>query len=381
MFALDPVLLNSYNRFAPLDSKLEQKKRKPPIPSSSGLPCRVNSKCVAVIKRAHSDPLAGCLRLPNRTFLSASFKSIKIWDYSGKHLQTLEDERSLKSREGHTIVRMLNNDEWISATSFGNLSIWNVDGEKIGSRCLMRKKNPGKEGSFNQQIYTVSKVSSSQEKSLCLAGHVGGFAAYDILQEGDENVALHWRSTTHLKDWVNVIEFFDNRSWLVVTGDKLELMQKKEPHWKWNMVHRLIDGSKVSTTSGRRPFISSLHFFGKRENGWFYKIGVTDFDGTYRIVDLKTTQVVSTYREHQGRVLAAVSMHSRMSVTTGQDRRIKIWDARMVKSVATLVEPNSEGPVSHIEKLLPSYFVTGSSPPYKSKSGSQLTLWDLRKIS
>jgi WD40 repeat protein len=134
-------------------------------------------------------------------------------------------------------------------------------------------------------------------------------------------------------------------------------------------------------THGHRPYISSLHFFGARDHGWFFKIGVADFNGAYRIIDLKTNQVVSTYKEHKGRVLAATSVLTKMAVTTGQDRCIKIWDSRMAKSVVTLVEPNSIGPITHVERLCAPYFVTGSSSSYKLGSGSQLTLWDLRKTS
>lgn len=343
---------------------------------------KLNAKPVNVIKHTHTHELADILRISDQTFFSASKKSIKEWNLLGKINRVLDHEGSLKDKEEYLALRRLNHKQWVACTNFGGVSLWNSSGERIAFQHLTRYTNGLKsENPYKNRIYTLTDQSSLQRKNLCLVGHYGGFAQYNLDPNKKDDVALNWYKTVYdTKGWVTSIDFLGDSSWLVVTGERLEVLQKPSADWNWTLKHQLVSGKVPEGFD--RPFISSVKFL-KDGMESPTKVAITTFDATARVIDLSTGAALSIYREHQGRVLAGETLNGNVLATTGEDRRIKIWDTRLAKSVLTLAEPNQIGPIGQIVALASPYFVTGSTPLdfETAKTLSQLTIWDMRKNS
>lgn len=380
MLIMDPTQKPIHTRLPFYVFEIEEKAKTPtpivqeaaPEPSDK---CGFVSKSVVVVKQAHLDRFVGVMKLSEEIFVTASLRSIKTWDISGKCLQTVEDESSHGNWGKNTVLRRLNDKKWASGTNKGRVSVWDVSGKKVQEKRVLKYSSAKPHGNH---IFSLAGYAPDSRKTFCLVGHLSSFSLYDLTSKKMVSTALDSHVTTQAKLPVTAMECIRDNSWLIVTGDRLKVMQKRQDVWKWNVVHTLIPGGSLMEVLPFHYITSLHHLRGKKNKDKM--MGVTS-NKIYRIIDMTSHKTVSTYKEHRGFILSGTSLLNEVAGTTDSEGYVKIWDIRMEKSAMTMhVDPS---PVNKIRKVKFPYFITGSEvecPATRRKEG-QMNIWDLRKTS
>ena len=331
---------------------------------------------VHIIHDAHHGDIHSLIKLSDQTFVSGSKdNSMYKWDMYGKRVKVVDEVEptAQNERDWITAMTVLNDEYWISGKRNGRIDLWNTQGEYIRRINL---KMPSKEHyshEYNKRRVTCLAPNLDYLKPGFFAGFPTMFDEFNLFAERTESV-----TKTSQNDWVYCVEPLSPSRLLAVTACTLDLWEKKDNQWTkeknviWEGKKRKIEIN--GKTIYQRPFISSLKPLDYQNSQYILSM----FDGSTRVLNLKTQKIVKTFREHHGRVWSVEPISKHVFASSGEDRTIKFWDVRQSQSVHTIAD--HVGQVTAMLKLSDSVLIAGTCPETNgSNQNAQIRFYDIRK--
>lgn len=353
---------------------------RPPLPEQSVAvksPAFQEFNPVKKIKNAHYDDVHGLINLGPDSFVSGSKDgTVKVWDHEGTTLQA----RRLNDRVGYkywvTSLSDLGDGLWASGTRDGWIDVWNKkDGGHFASfQYQTHKEKNCKERNFSR-INCITPHRTFNGKKAIYTGTPGYVQLWEV-QENDlvQNRFLRGYKA-HNYDWVYCVEVLENKDLLVVVGPNLEYwdMRGFDPEKT-----RLIQEQPLQSDVPRnKQFIPAITRLENNRN----IVASVQFDGSLKLLDIKTGQLKQTYKEHLGRAWSVINLSDDLLATGADDATIKIWDLRQSKSAFSI--EGQGGRVSSLLSLTDSnLFVSAACPDkvYESAEKACISFWDMRKL-
>lgn len=344
-------------------------------------PASLKTRVFKVLKNAHADDIHALVLLDDNTFVSGSKDGgLRKWKVDGNPkpqvlMQGKHKEGRYDYRQWITAVTRIDSELWMHGSRDGIVNLWKTSGSWIKQISI---EPPKAAHQCKQRNYTrincLAAPHSSVKSSDFLVGQATGFDIYDF----DKGTKLSSCQTSQ-NDWVYCIHPLTLEKMLAVTGTRLQTWSKISGN-KWKCDATLIDEPKQqkSREEGKkqpqRPFISAI----KPLQSYPERFGVAVFDGSVRIYDLTKGTQVFNQKEHVGRVWMIENLYENVIASCSDDHTIKIWDARLAKSVRTLND--DLGRVSVLLNIGNSVLVSGSCPDDLSTAGTraQLKFYDIR---
>lgn len=331
---------------------------------------------VKVVSNVHKDDIHALLFLRNKqTFVSGSKDgSLKEWDLDLRPVQVIYDPGRVNYKSWITALSRVGKERWVSGTRDGYIHLYDQDGSILREVETAQKGGRGpkcKERNVSR-INCLADLTSVDEEEGFVSGRPTQFAFHS---ERISDFRKGESVQTSENDWVYAVEPLKPRSFLVVTGGKLDLLEKDQEWTICSLMKELLppDGER------QRAFISSITRLESQE----HLAGLSIFNGNVLIYDLNAFQVVFHTKEHEKRVWTIENIAPSRFATCADDGLIKLWDPRQDGSVATMKD-NADEParVSVLLKRDEHQLISGSCPDdlNKSKERARFSLWDLRRV-
>ncbi|MCP5508852.1 MAG: GNAT family N-acetyltransferase [Chlamydiales bacterium] len=332
---------------------------------------------VHIIHDAHEGDIHGFIKLSDGTFVSGSKdNSMYKWNQRGERVRIVDEVEPTAQNERNWVTAMavLNDEYWISGLRNGKICLWDTAGAYIRQVKMKLPSRHHVSHEFNTRRVTCLAAGLNPNKPSFFAGFPTMFDEFNLIAERTECV-----TKTSNNDWVYCIEPLTQNKLLSVTGCTVDLWEKRELQWvyKQNVV---FEGKKRQITVGeqarnQRPFISSLKPLDTAKT----QFALSLFDGSVRVLDLTSSKLVRTYREHHGRTWAVEPITPQLFASSGEDRKIKFWDRRAAKSVHTIAD--HIGQVTSMLKLSDKVLIAGTCPEDRADVGqkAEIRFYDIRR--
>jgi WD40 repeat protein len=334
------------------------------------LPCNV----IRIIPNVHWDDIHALKKLADGTFISGSKDgSLYKWSATGERLCSVYEAEPTHRPERNwiTAVGIINEAYWVSGERNGRVFLWKTSGEYVREIKLKAPKGDHISNPLNTRRINCFATGLDPARPGFFAGFPTLFDEYNLIEGRTES-----STTAHRNDWVYCMHPLTTRSLVVATGGSLGIWNKSDSEWKQGDTLMLeAEHYRDSTGKFQRQFISSLTPLTTGPN----QFGLALFGGSVKILDVASRKIVRTWKEHKDRVWSIENICGPTFASCGEDRSVKLWDARQPKSIHTI--PNHVGQVTSLLSLNEMTLVAGSCPnqALKSKSGAELRLYDLRK--
>ncbi len=332
---------------------------------------------VHVIHDAHHGDIHSLIKLSDGTFVSGSKdNSIYKWNDRGQRVKVVDEVEPAdqKDRDWITAMTVLNDEYWISGLRNGKICLWDTAGEYIRQ---IKLKMPSRDH-YSHELNTrrVNCLAAGQNpcKPSFFVGFPTMFDEFNLIAERTESA-----TKTSKQDWVFCIEPLSASRLLAVTGCTVDLWKKQDCQWKFSQKVVWEGKKRQVTVNGKtrrqRLFISSIKPLNQEKTSFAMAV----FDGSTRILDLQTTKIVKTFREHQGRVWSVEPISQQVFASSGEDRTIKFWDVRQNASVHTIAD--HVGQVTSMLKMSDHVLVAGTCPEDMSTTNhnAEIRFYDIRK--
>lgn len=326
---------------------------------------------VQVIRNVHNDDIHGLLPLRDRTFITGSKDgSLKKWDFNGELVKVIYDPGQVRYTSWITALSTMGPDSWLSGTRDGYVHSWTNEGKML--RELRTPKRGGidsrcKERNF-QRITCLADFTLKRVRPEFLMGRPTQFTVH----KSPDYEAVDGAKTSD-NDWVYALHPLTETRVLVVTGGRLDLLEKEGKLWK--MIPLLREGQRLN---GQRPFISAITPL--RGNASLF--GLSIFNGRIAVYDLEARKILMTAQEHLKRVWTIENVNETSFASCADDGQIKLWDVRMNQSVSTMIDnPEIPSRVSVLFSPEDHRLISGSCPDdvMELDEKASLSIWDLRK--
>ncbi len=326
---------------------------------------------VKKIRNAHQDDIHGFIKASPHLFVSGSKdNSVKIWDLEGACLGSCNPQNKEKGYKFWvTALCHVNDTSFASGTRNGVISLWKHDGTE--------------ERSFTYDPHGGKAVSKERNKKRINCIAVDIFRDQHCIFSGTPCYVQRWDLESgkmrnfwkvHDNDWVYCIEPLSDSSFITVIGSQMDVWT--DIYKKSCKGHSIVSENMQGRRDGQREHISSLARSSMNRDHMAYSV----FDGSFRVVDITTAQILRDSKEHDGRVWSVIELYPHLFATGADDHAIKLWDLREKKSVITL--PDNEGRVSSLLKVKDTQFISGSCPDkvFESEEKAAITFWDISKL-
>lgn len=328
------------------------------------------AKVLFVVHNAHWDDIHSLKSLSDGTFVSGSKdNTLRKWNQEGIVVKEVYDvePRTLNEKERNwiTAAAVVNDDFWVSGDRSGRVRLWTTAGDFVKSLSF---KLPGKGhiSAANNQRRINCLAAGVNKKNPCLyAGFPTMFSEYNMIAGKTTSLAK-----VHKNDWVYCVHPLTETRNLVVTAGTLDIWEKFNEGWK--LANNVIPERKK--IQGKRCHISVLTPLESSPNHF----GTGVFGGFVQVVDIEACAVVKEWREHSGRIWAVENVSRDVFASSSEEGLVKVWDARLNKSVMTL--PKHVGGVTTLLRIKENVLVAGACQlnPVSANEGAQLLFYDIR---
>lgn len=304
--------------------------------------------------------------------------TVKIWSQSLEELEEIRHpltEGKINYEYWVTALKTFNDGSWVVGDRNGNLRQYASDNSQIASSVIKTYQHKSKERNF-ERISCISSINNrSGNPSMLLLG-----VAKSVQVWKSSDLTFSYETVVSQNDWVYCIEHLRDQSYLFVIGSNLELWEnKRNTQGKWGFVHKNTLHREIQqevlqhTRPKQRPLISSIEFLDST------KLGMVDFRGKIKIMDLNTYTLTKNYEGHKGRNWSIKKCDNNTFATCADDGLIKLWDARTYQNALTSgLHP---GRVSNLLSL-DEHKILASSCPNDIKTSTEkasLHVWDFRR--
>lgn len=349
------------------------KSEKDHMPST---PTGVTPTPTRVIINAHLDDIHGFLSLSPETFVSGSKDcTLKMWNTDGSLVKELSPEVA-KAGKGYkywiTALTKLSESHWASGTRDGHMTIWNSNGEEKLAMCYTpSSESKGKYVCKDRNKTRINCITPLPSRDVGRFFYTGTPKFVQLWDGWNQRLVKYYKASEN--DWPYCIEVLENQDLLVVIGSNLE-------YWGMNGFQP-VKSSLIQEETGehrrlQRPHISAI----TRLEGNSNHLASALFDGSVKVIDIPTKNLVRKYREHEDRVWSVINLTPESFASSADDRTIKIWDIRQERSVKTII--GGSGRVSSLLKISANEFISGSCPDdlRRTTERANISFWDIRTI-
>jgi WD40 repeat protein len=337
------------------------------------------SPLVRHISNVHADDIHALLPLPNGTFISGSKdNALKQWRMNGDFVKNVYTNQTGNYASWITALSTMGDRYWLSGTRDGFVDVWDHNGRHIQPfhdtvfpvgpdthRCKDRNAD---------RVNCLSDRSQFTEGPSFSVGWPQHFTNYQVTPGSHLQVGRLASCRTHTNDWVYCIKPLSDRSYLVVTGARLETFVFESNRWRGSL-H--IDESTTYRRGLQRPFISSITLL----EGTPSSYGVAVFGGAVKIYDLAQRRTTFQAHEHRDRVWMIETMGPQNFASCADDGLIKLWDPRSAGSTRT-IQNRSDGVAARVSVLLRTgeHTLLSASCPndLNDREKASFSIWDLR---
>lgn len=340
-----------------------------------------NSLPLNEFKNVHNDDIHALISLGNHTFASGSKDTtVKIWDHNWQEIRTLNHPRLKKSNSYYchwiTALTVFEDGNFASGTRDGSIAIWSPSGQLQSWR---QKMHAGQHVCKNRNIYRINCLQQLPVKAkqhLFLAGLPTSLSTLKWTWNNRINEVLF--SPVHQNDWVYCIKQINENDFFVAIGSHLQIWRKNDNEqgilYDWEKKEDVITEDSKDFIQKQRPLIASMEYIKT------HQIALACFTGHVKIVDFENETVITTYKQHKGRVWTVAKTSDIIFATGADDHKALLWDIRQ-KNPASLIGMHP-GRVSCLLFTDDKTLAAASCPDNldQAKERGSFTIWDLRKL-
>jgi len=328
-----------------------------------------------LVADAHWDDIHALKKLSDGTFVSGSKDgSLHKWSANGDLVRIVDEAEPTHDPERNwiTAVGVINDAYWISGERNGKVCLWKTSGDCVKE---IKLKTPKQEDHIshplNKRRVNCFATGLNPHKPSFFVGFPTMFDEYNLIEGRTDSC-----TKVHTNDWVYCVQPLSESSVIMVTGGSVDVWNRGERDWRYGR-NLLPEGSRYKDSNGKsqRAFISSLTPLKADPN----QCGLACFDGSVKILNMTQGKATKEWKEHKDRVWSIENIDENTFASCGEDRTVKIWDARHSKSVRTI--PDHVGQVTTMLSLNETTFVVGTCPDraFKQRKGAELRFYDMRK--
>lgn len=346
--------------------------------SALKLSTEFTSELIHTIHNAHFDDIHALKLLSDGTFISGSKdNSLRKWDKSGNLITVVYDvEPTLQSeRDWVTAVEVINDEYWVSGERSGRIFLWKTNGEYV-KEIKLKLPRGSKHISQSLNALRVNCFASglNPNKPSLFVGLPTMFDEYNLIEGRTE-----FCKTVHNNDWVYCVHPVSQTKVFAVIGCAVKAFDMLNEEWTAGDVilpePQKVKSSREGKPFYQRQFISSFIPLKSSKNHF----GLAVFGGFVKVLDAESKKIIQSWKEHEGRVWSLENTSLNTFASSGEDKTVKIWDARIWKNSVRTID-NHIGQVTSLMKLDDNTLVAGTCPEKGviSKESAEIKFYDLR---
>lgn len=332
------------------------------------------------IPNVHQDDIHGLLKRADCFYSGSKDGTIARWDLECKKVKDVTPFERRDYTRWVTALSTCGPDSYVAGFRNGELDLYNDRDELVETIQYMPEgKSQGRHGFSKANGYVCKD--RNQLRITCLTDYsqdgektffVGAPSAFELIDFKSQSVLAHQK--IHANDWVYCITPLAQKRLSIVVGATLEVWKPKSDAIGWDADTTLIREAP-GPGGHQRPLISCVLPLDNSS-----RLAFTDFVGAVKVVDIQSGKLVRSFLEHEGRVWSVVELSCGVLASGADDRKVKIWDARMDKSALTF--QHHPGRVSQLLLRKESSFIAASCPDNIKNSAfkAEFTIRDLRKV-
>lgn len=330
------------------------------------------------VENVHQDDIH-CLAANGSEIISGSKDgTCKVWNAALECLNVFSKDfdGKIDYRYWITATKTLGDGGWVIGNRFGELCLCDADGNISSTGETTASHHASKARNFNR-ISCFGSIDDSEGVSKKIL--VGIAKTIQIWNR--EPLTFSGETQVSQNDWVYCIEHLAQNSYLVVIGSNLEKWKvvetnEDEQHFEKEAVLHQEIRKERSLRGGKeqRPFISAIDYLNEQT------LGMVDFSGRVKLLDLETGKLVGNYQKHTGRAWSIKKCSPHTYATSADDATIKLWDIRQPYRYYSSLN----GHPGRVSTLLPygeEKILAGSCPDNVKGAANKasFTIWDCRK--